>query len=111
MAQIYLLVYVIKIGEHLSPNTEVNVMKFVRYGASAIVFLIACPLSWFAAWDASSSILATAFSVALPTWGLMFWGLVNIFGHGFGIGAGSFVLGMGGAFVSLLLIQALNSEK
>jgi hypothetical protein len=76
-----------------------------------IVFLIACPLSWFAAWDASSSIFLTAFSVMLPTWGLMLWGLVNFFGHGFGIGAGAFVLGMGGALVSLVLIHALDPNE
>lgn len=68
------------------------------------------PLSWYAAWDASSSFIAVAFSFMLPTWGLAYWGLVEAFGQGFGIGAGSFILGMIGAYVSLMLFMALNPD-
>jgi hypothetical protein len=76
----------------------------------ALLFLVCMPLSWYAAWDASSSFLAVAFSLVLPTWGLALWGLSEVFGAGFGIGAGSFILGMIGAFVSLMLFKVLDPD-
>ena len=76
----------------------------------ALLFLVCMPLSWYAAWDASSSFLAVGFSIVLPTWGLALWGLSEVFGTGFGIGAGSFILGMIGAFVSLMLFKVLDPD-
>ena len=87
-------------------------MKFVRFCGAALIFLIACPLSWVAAWDVSGhSFFAVIFSVILPTLGGIYWVLVNSFGRFFGIGLVSFVLAFGGAFLTASLISLLLRDK
>ena len=85
-------------------------MKVIRYILVGILFLVCMPLSWFAAYDASGSILTAGFSLILPTWGLAYWVLPEAFGPGFGIGTGAFILGMIGSFVSLAIFKALMPE-
>lgn len=86
-------------------------MKYIRYSLMALLGLVCMPLSWYAAWDATSSFLAVAVSLVIPTQGLAYWGLSKVFGSGFGIGAGSFVLGIIGAGVSLSLFQVLDPDR
>ena len=85
-------------------------MKVIRYFLIGILFLVCMPLSWFAAYDASGSILTALFSLILPTWGLAYWVLTEAFGSGFGIGTGAFILGMIGSFLSLGILKALMPE-
>ena len=82
-----------------------------------MLFLSCMPLSWYAAWDASSSFLTVGFSVMMPTWGLAYWGLNEVFGSGSGFGIrfvialGSGILGIIGAGVSLVLFKVLDPKR
>ena len=83
----------------------------MRYALMFLLFVICMPLSWYAAWDASQSFFVVGFSVILPTWGLAYWILVEVFGSVFGVGAGAFVLGMIGAFLSLSTFRLLDPKR
>jgi hypothetical protein len=89
-------------------------MKFIRYTVCIMIFLIACPIGWFAAWVApGGTILGVGFSVLIPTFGLAYWGASHLFESGFMVMLVAGPLGMLGAFVSLMMYKILipDSEK
>lgn len=84
-------------------------MKAIRNSIAALVFLFACPISWFAAWKTGGFVTA-AFSILLPTYGLIYASLAQVMHQGFLHNILSWSLGFLGAFISLVLIQALTKE-
>lgn len=82
-------------------------MKYLKLTLVIIIFLVSVPLSWLAAWHATNSFLAVGLSVVLPIWGTVFWGLSNVFGDFYGIGAISVILGLAGAWLSQMVFLAL----
>lgn len=84
-------------------------MKIIRYLAAAVIFIIACPLSWVAAWNAGTW-FTTALSLIMPTYGVIYWGLMQLLGPTFFQSLLSWVLGFVGAFITFLLITLLVKE-
>jgi hypothetical protein len=86
--------------------TKSIVMKFIRYFAATAIFMIACPLSWVAAWDVGTC-FTVGLSVVMPTYGVIYWLLSKLLGASFLQSLLSWVLGFGGAFITLMLIKLL----
>ncbi|NTV67715.1 MAG: hypothetical protein HGB06_08580 [Chlorobaculum sp.] len=84
-------------------------MKFIRYIAATLIFIIACPLSWVAAWDAGTW-FTVGLSIIMPTYGVIYWALLKLIGATFLQSLLSWVFGFGGAFISLTLINMLIKE-
>ena len=83
-------------------------MQILKNFLITVVFIIACPLSWYAAWDVTGSILVAVITMLIPTWGIMLWVLNYIFGYFTGIIFISSFLAIGGAFITLLLFFILK---
>lgn len=84
-------------------------MKGIKYLAATIIFVIACPLSWVAAWDAGTW-FTVGLSVIMPTYGVIYWVLLKLMGATFLQSLLSWILGFGGAFITLTLINLLMKE-
>ena len=85
------------------------VMKLIRYFAATAIFIIACPLSWVAAWDAGTW-FTVGLSIIMPTYGVIYWLLLKLIGATFLQSLLSWVFGFGGAFLTLALINVLLKE-
>lgn len=81
-------------------------MKYFRYFSAFLIFLVACPLSWVAAWNAGTW-FTFGLSVLVPTYGMIYWGLLHLIGNSFLHSLISWVLGFIGAFVSTSAISVL----
>lgn len=84
-------------------------MKFIRYFVATIIFMIACPLSWVAVWNAGTW-FTVGLSIIMPTYGVIYWVLLELIGPAFLQSLLSWVLGFGGAFITLSLINVLLKE-
>lgn len=85
-------------------------MKVIKNIVAFIIFVVSCPLSWVAAWDAGTW-FDVGLSVIMPTYGLIYWGLLELMGHSFLQTLLSWMLGFVGAGISLTLIHFLTSEN
>ena len=85
-------------------------MKALKNFLSVLIFIIACPVSWFAAWSAGS-IITVAFSLGIPTYGLVYWILVQIIGHSLIQSILSMVLGFIGCAIAVTLIGYLSKNQ
>ena len=84
-------------------------MIFIKHVAATIIFIIACPLSWVAAWNAGTW-FTVGLSLIMPTYGVIYWVLMQLMGATFLQSLFSWVLSFGGAFITLLLINVLLKE-
>ncbi len=82
-------------------------MKLLKYVIATIIFVIACPLSWVAAWNAGSW-LTVVFSLVLPTYGIFYWVLFDLINVTFLHALVSFVLGIVGAGITLTVLHTLT---
>ena len=85
-------------------------MKAVKYILATLIFIIACPLSWLAAWNAGTW-FTFGLSIIMPTYGVIYWGLEQTMDPGFIQSLLSWVLGFGGAFITLAAINYLLKEE
>jgi ABC-type nitrate/sulfonate/bicarbonate transport system permease component len=85
-------------------------MKFFKYFLATIIFLIACPLSWVAAWDAGSW-FTVVLSIVMPTYGVIYWLLMELLGSTFLQSLLSWVFGIAGAFVMGMAIGLLTENE
>jgi hypothetical protein len=84
-------------------------MKIIKNVTVILIFIVACPLSWVAAWDAGTW-FTVSLSVIMPTYGIIYWGLLKIIGSTFLQSLLSWVLGFVGAFISLASFHALTNN-
>jgi len=84
-------------------------MKIIKYIAATLVFIVACPLSWVAAWDAGTW-FTVGLSLIMPTYGVIYWVLLKLIGATFLQSLLSWVLEFGGAFITLTLMNILLKE-
>lgn len=84
-------------------------MKAVRYLLAGAILLIAGPLSWVGAWVAGSW-FTFGLSLILPTYGGIYWGLLQVLEHGLLHSLLSWMLGFGGAFVTYTAIHNLVKD-
>lgn len=68
-------------------------MKIVKYIIAATLFLIACPISWIAAWIAGSW-FTVILSIFIPTYGVIYWLLAELIGNNFVQSLISLILGV-----------------
>lgn len=67
-------------------------MKIVKYIIAVTLFLIACPISWIAAWSAGSW-FTVILSLFIPTYGVIYWFLAELLGNNFVQSLLSLILG------------------
>ena len=84
-------------------------VKYVKYCTLLGILVIAFPLSWIAAWVAGTE-LTLGLSLVLPTYGVIYWGLIELLGAGMLQVILSWVLGFSGALVTFFSVSLLTRE-
>lgn len=84
-------------------------MKALRMILAGVIFVIACPISWIGAWI-TGTWFTVVLSMALPTYGGIYWALSQVMETSFLHSLLSWSLGFVGAFVTLGAIYALLKE-
>jgi hypothetical protein len=81
-------------------------MRFIKLALAVLIFLVSVPLSWYGAWVAGywGTVIL---SVLIPTYGIIYWALFQVMGHGFMHSLLSVVLGLAGAIVSMVAMRVL----
>jgi hypothetical protein len=97
-------------GSTLMLNSMRNLaVKYVKYFTLLTILVIAFPLSWVAAWIAGTE-LTLGLSLILPTYGVIYWGLIELLGAGLLQAVLSWVFGFSGALVTFFSVSLLTRE-
>jgi len=81
----------------------------VKIFFTILIFIIAFPLSWIAAWQAGSWFTA-ALSLLMPTYGVIYWALLKVLDHGFIHSLLSWGFGFVGACAAILLMTKIMGK-